>query len=136
MTERFHKASPYKTIEYDPSKVSELVIQAIEDKINRVLVVLEDEGKAVGMITGVAQEHLMNREKTAFELIWWVDDEYRNSLWSVKLFEAFEYWAKRVGCKYIVTGSAYGTDATEKVDKFYNKRKFQKTESSYFKVIS
>jgi GNAT superfamily N-acetyltransferase len=137
MMEEFKESTVYAETDYDPSKVSETFINAIEDRERFCFVVVtDDHNVARGVLLGTIQEQLFNRERTAFEIVWWVSPEHRNLRASVKLFEAFEYWAKKLNCKYIQTGAAQNTESTTAVEKFYDKKKYKKVESNFIKAIA
>jgi hypothetical protein len=136
MFERFHGSSNYKNCEFDQSKMSDVVINAIEDKSSQCLVVLVDESNsAKGVLFGSISEQIFNRERTAFEIVWWVNPEYRNTRASIRLFKAFEYWAKKTNCTNIVTGAAEETKETAGVKRFYAKHGYSPVECNFIKRI-
>jgi len=135
MVIRFFEESPYKDLPLDESKISSVVLDFLSNPSEKIVILALEDNEPVGMISGMASEHLFSREKTAFETVWWVYPEKRGLRSSLKLFEAFEYWAKKVGCKYVQFGAAQGTPYSDKVDQLYKRRGYQKTESNYLKVI-
>lgn len=96
------------------------------DRPDKVAILYDD----VAMLLGVATPFLFGTKLCAVEIAWWVDPEYRKSNIGRELLEAFEYWAKKVGCELVTMISL-----DERVGKFYEKNGYVLTEHTYMKEI-
>ena len=135
MTLKFLDESPYKGLPADEGKLADVVLGFLQDPTEKIVILAFKDDEPVGMISGMISEHLFSREKTAFELTWWVHPEHRGVKTSIELFDAFEYWARRMNCKYVQFGAAQGTPYSDKVQKLYNRRGYRMTESNFLKEL-
>jgi hypothetical protein len=92
------------------------------------------EGEEVmGGIGGMKHADLLSGELCAVELFWYIQPKYRAGMWSVRLVKLFEKWAEQNGCHHcnmvIMEGSM-----PDKLDSFYQRMGYRKTESVYQKV--
>jgi hypothetical protein len=62
--------------------------------------------------------------------MWWVNPEHRSRK-SLALKEAYEFWAKKVGAKFIQMANMND----EKIERFYQRTGYDLTERAYLKVI-
>jgi GNAT superfamily N-acetyltransferase len=82
------------------------------------------------MLLAVASKSLFSPHKTATEIGWYVSPDERGKEAGKQLLEAFEYWAQKVGCKYITMISL-----DDRVGKFYEKKGYSLLERAYMKVL-
>lgn len=68
----------------------------------------------------------------ARETVWFIDPEYRGTA-AVRMLDAYERWAKSLGC--VFTGMA-GMGADPKVAKLYLRRGYRVAETHYLKALS
>lgn len=134
MSREFHQESPYKDFEYDEDKVNETISGFLDDDgSNKILVLAEVSGRIVGMIAALSYELYFNTDKVSCELMWWVDHEARKKYPTLgpKLLEAYEFWAKKVGCK-----TAQVVSIEDKIlERFYRKRGYTKAEKTFWKEL-
>ena len=95
--------------DYDPQSVGGLLMGIIESQRTLLtgnpmtVLVAEVDGKIVGGIVGVLTQLWFNNAcKVASELAWWVAPEHRRGRTALKLYQAFEAWAKEQGAAHIV----------------------------------
>jgi hypothetical protein len=98
-----------------------------------VLVALK-ETKPIGMLVGVAREPVFTRSKVAMELGWWIEEAHRKTRASFLIYDAYEDWAKRIGCTHVQ--GAYLPGVSPRLDEFYQKRGYRQVESSFLKTLS
>jgi len=60
-----------------------------------VILLSGENGSTSGMIAMLTYDHPFSGERTAFEVVWWVDPEARGN--GVRLLKAAERWAKEQG---------------------------------------
>lgn len=65
-----------------------------------ILLVREVDGHPVGMLGAMVVDHVLSGERVAAELFWFVDPTHRGSH-GVRLFKAFEQWARDHGATRI-----------------------------------
>lgn len=135
MAERFHQTSPYRDTEvFDESRVAEIVIPAIENPVDRIVLVLEDteSRRAVGMVIGMTTQGIFSRSKIAAELAWWVNDEYRTRH-SLRLLDAFLYWAQNVAKCDTVQMALLENEHIDRLTKVYNRKGLTLTERAFYR---
>lgn len=128
----FHGASQYSAEEFDEEKVAQLAQHILSDKHKGVVIFYVENGIEVGCLAGTLVEVLFSKELVAAELMWWVDPQYRSRK-SLALKEAFEFWGKRVGAKYIQMSNPA---ANPKVARYYERTGYAPFESSFLKRVS
>lgn len=127
----FAEASPYKDFPKEMEKIDELILSLLRDRNKTIIILYLHDGKPVGMIAGMSSEMIFSRDLVTSEVIWWVDQEFRGSRKSLALKEAYEYWAKRIGAKYI--GMSNLDD--EKISRYYERSGYKPYERAFMKVI-
>ena len=88
------------------------------------------DGKAVGVLAAIAEQNIFNRDYVAAELMWWVDPAHRKGKAAEKLRQAYEYWAKHIGCKTCALVDLLGN-----LDNYYKRKGYERREASYLKVF-
>lgn len=130
----FKDNSPYKDFAVDEGKIEELLGSLMSAGPTVAVILLSIvEDKPVGMLVGLAREFIFSKDKHATELAWWVDKEHRGTA-GRELQEAFTFWAKKVGCKYLHMTLLENKDLT-KMKKLYKKLGFTPLEQAWLKEI-
>ncbi|MGD9682609.1 MAG: GNAT family N-acetyltransferase [Candidatus Obscuribacterales bacterium] len=128
---KFQKNSPYKGMEFSNERTRQTLEAIIRTNGLKGIVLVALKGsEAVGMIVAMADYPPMSSDLMSTELAWWIEPEHRKSRRSLLLFETYEAWAKKIGCKYI--HSAYLEGSTE-LTSFYNRKGYKKVETSFLK---
>ena len=97
-----------------------------------IFVSKDEQGKITGMIGGCKYPDPNNGELTATEFFWFVSPEHRGH--GIKLFKAFEAWAKAQGCKKVIM--VHLSDLMpEKVKHVYERFGYQVLETHYVKEV-
>jgi hypothetical protein len=86
------------------------------NKENGVVLLLTDE--ETGGITGIlgcsyVSQMFNNKEKTAVELAFWIQPEYRDYSSLRLLLQAYKFWAKKIGCSTILFGKMKNKSSVE-----------------------
>lgn len=123
MAEKFANESPYRDM-YTLQKLLNVIDQCLMDE-DKVVLISEH-----GIIAGVAAEFIYGDSKVATELCWWVDPKFRGSREGKDLLDAFEGWAKDVGCTYVTMVSI-----DDSVGSYYEKRGYSLTERAFMKAL-
>lgn len=97
MGQRFVAETAYRDIiAVDPERLAATIAHLLDNPNGAVLV--SDEGGALtGMIAVLAYDHPFSGERTAFEVVWWVEPEARGA--GVRLLKAAERWARDQGIR-------------------------------------
>ena len=85
---------------------------------------ISGNGTPTGMIAMLAYDHPFSGERTAFEIVWWVNPEARGD--GVKLLRAVEEWAKEQGIHKIQMVAP-----NERVGTLYQRLGYKPVEVSY-----
>jgi GNAT superfamily N-acetyltransferase len=105
--------------------------RASEGSPDTVVILLRKNEKVIGFLVGFANSPLFSTDKIATEAAWYVYPEHRGR-GSLKLLQAYEYWAKHVAkCKLIQMLHL----GDERLDKLYERKGYRKSEVCYIKEI-
>jgi GNAT superfamily N-acetyltransferase len=131
----FHEQSPYKDIKLNMSRVFDLVTRVVvSDQTKNTIILKVIDDLPVGMVVGQVAEFPLTGGLIASELAWWVSPDHRKGTVATELLEAYEYWAKLLGCKFIQAVAL--TNEYEKVlSRFYNKRGYRSYETCFMKEL-
>lgn len=127
MAKEFHQASPYNDLEFSVTKCFELFQAYLRDKTS-VMILVSDHG----MLIAHAGQAPFSSDRISSEVAWWVDPEGRNKRESLLLFEAYEIWSKKVGCKLCQVAML---PSVTDLSKFYERRGYKLLEQSYVKEL-
>lgn len=97
-----------------------------------VFLVLEENDQMIGGLGAIKFPDLHSGEMTAVETFWFVTPESRGK--GLLLFEAFEKWARREGCKkaaMIHLADSY----PEILEKLYKRKGYQLVEKHYVRYL-
>lgn len=131
----FSSASPYPEVPVDPDKIERVITSLLEgDQTKGIIILAMEDDKPVGLIAASAIEMLFNTELIAQEVMYWVEPEYRRGRHALELLNAFEFWAKKVGCAYTMM-SLVETEQADKVAKLYERRGYKARERGYLRSI-
>jgi GNAT superfamily N-acetyltransferase len=115
-----------KTVDEDKIKT---VVNDFLSAPNEQKIVLLKDGE--GMLAAFVTPMLINNDPIATEVAWWVEPKFRDKNVGKELVEAFEYWAKKLNCKY----TSMACFADYDVSKFYESIGYKLHEKSYIKEI-
>lgn len=96
-----------------------------------LLVAETADGRVVGMIAGVWGDDPIGGVRMLDELVWWVELEYRSGRAGLKLWGAYEEWARQNGVEALTMKAPHGSD----VGRFYERLGFEAVETVYFKRL-
>lgn len=126
--------SPFKIFPITDDQLRATIKDYVTNIQSKILLLLCYEGKPVGLLMGLAgySHPMLVNIKVAMEILWYVEPEYRGK-YSLRLVDAFEYWAEKVmGVDVLTMGSlADGKD----LDVLYRRRGFKHVENSYIKDL-
>jgi GNAT superfamily N-acetyltransferase len=125
MARNFHEASPYSGLEFSEIQCLRLFQRYLEDKTS-VMILMSD----YGMLIAHASQAPFSSDRISAEVAWWVDPEGRGQRDSLLLFEAYEVWSRKVGCKLCQVAML---PSVTDLSKFYERRGYKLLEQSYVK---
>lgn len=128
----FIRQSPYKDEPYDEDEIRDLLSILLRDRNKGIVVLLMKDDLPVGFIGGMLTKMFFSKDPLATEIFWWVDPQYRTRK-SLLLKEAFEFWAKRVGAKYISLSSPA---QDPRVARFYERTGYIPIENAHMKKVA
>lgn len=100
-----------------------------------LLAVLEEDAGIVGFVAGCKGALLGNASvTTGTELAWWVEPEHRKGRQGIELMKFIETLAREQGIKYWNMVSMQSS-SPEVANRIYERLGYQKTETSYSKVL-
>ncbi len=95
---------------------------------------LERDNKVVGAIAGVAHPDPYDGKMVAQEMFWFVNPGSRGNIDAIRLYDAFEKWAKAKKAKRIGMACVCN-DKMGKLRKFYERKGFKPKEVNFFKQL-
>lgn len=124
MGQRFVAETPYAgLITIDPGRLAVTVGHILENPSGAVFVSGTD-ATLTGMIAMLAYDHPFSGERTAFEVVWWVEPEARGD--GVRLLRTAEQWARDEG---ITKMQMVAPDP--RVGEFYQRMGYAPVETSF-----
>lgn len=126
--------SSYSLFGLDPARAQQMLEKFIIEGQEQFLVLIShDEGRSVGALAAYAFSPLFSSDKVATEVLLWLDPEYRTGHRGNELLDAYEYWAKLVGCR----AAQYGllSSADPRLARLYERRGAKETERVYLKEL-
>lgn len=99
-------------------------IHSILANPNGAVFVSGSDATLTGMIAMLAYDHPFSGERTAFEVVWWVEPEARGD--GVRLLRAAEAWAREQGITKMQMVAPNG-----RVGEFYQRMGYAPVETSY-----
>jgi GNAT superfamily N-acetyltransferase len=120
----FASESPYTNL-VDFYRVGQLAGSFILDD-DKLALICEDKG----MLLALTMPFLWGTKRTATEMAWWVEPEYRKSGLGTELIGFFHAWAEDKGCSAITL-----TSIDSKMNKLYDKLGFKLCEQTYIKEL-
>lgn len=123
MGERFAAETKYGSlVGVSKDRIRQVVLWVLENPDGAIFVSGNDP--VTGMIALLCYDHQFSGERTAFEIVWWVDPEARGD--GVRLLREAEKWAKDSGAKAIQMVAP-----NERVGSFYERLGYTPVETSY-----
>lgn len=133
MCREFHSASPYNSIPYEPDKINDIIDTYLNGtKTSLICILLCHDGDVSGLIVGHVMTLPFSSKKCAGEIVWWVDPDHRHKKGSLMLFNAFEFWGKKVGAEFLQVTNTRGTTDLQK---FYERSGYVESEVTFVKGL-
>lgn len=123
---KFANSSKYSKLA-DKNKIEQVAKDLLEADNNQKIVLLYED---YGMLAGLVTPFIFGTASCATELVWYVEPDKRGTKAGTALLEAFEFWAKAVGCSTITMVSI-----DDKVGKYYESKGYTLYERAYMKEI-
>jgi len=130
--EEFYAASKFLT-GFNLERFCNLWTGLIESGAGVIFFCAGEDGDWTGMIGGMAYPDIYSGVMTASEMMWFVREGHRGQ--GVKLYRAFESWAREHGCKLIRMVHLLDV-MPEKVARFYKSVGFAPIEMHYQKDLT
>lgn len=126
MALKFSASSPYAKYT-DVDKLKILIETFLEEDRSKSIILLHSDK---GMLAAIVTPFLFGNIKLSTEVGWWVEPEARGLKIGKELLDAYEYWAKQVGCSLVTMSSL-----DDSVGKYYEMNGYTLYERAYIKEI-
>lgn len=127
---RFHEYSQHE-ISLNYNKLSEEFDKMVENS-GCFLLVREENNNIVGILCASFMQPLFSTEVIAIEYAWFIDEEYRGSVQSIKMVRKYEQWAKENGASFVMMADIQGMGD---LSGLYERLGYTLSEQSYIKRI-
>jgi N-acetylglutamate synthase-like GNAT family acetyltransferase len=128
MGSRSLREGPYSAEIDNPEQTAETALQVVQGA-GKVLLA-EENNKVVGLLGFIVNNHFYTGERTAVELMWYVEPEFRKSWTAVALLRRGHAVAKEMGAKKMQCAAP-----TEEVGKAYEALGYSKLEVAYQRTL-
>lgn len=126
--------SPMEALSVDYEKARANIEKAIiSDQKEWLALVSHVDDEPVGVLVAYCFEPIFSRKKLAVEVFWYLDPEYRVGRRGIEMMEAYEYWAKLVGCEVVQYG--WLVSSPEGMKKLYERSGAELAEHVYYKTL-
>lgn len=99
---------------------------------NQSALVMEEDGKIVGVIAGKFVQFPVSDYKVFQEVIWYVLPEHRKH--GIRLFKESEKHCKSIGMQAVIMGNMANLN-NEKMDRFYQSQGYKTLEVQWIKIL-
>ncbi len=130
MARSFHSAAELP-FAFSAATTSMLFDACLQDE-DRLCLIYERDGAAVGMLAAYAACHMLAPVKIANEIVWWVEPQHRGRS-AVAMLQAYERWARQRGCALI---HMVGLGADPVTAKLYERQGYLAAERHFMKPLS
>jgi GNAT superfamily N-acetyltransferase len=134
MSKDFSAQLPHP-LNYDEDKAAGWVNLLLTPTERRMMLVSEEDTTVTGFIAAFIEEAFFSQDLVAHELAWWVDPPYRHLRDSIRLLEAYEFWARKMGCRSVGLAVINGWENEDKLKAFHKRRGFRCVEHAYLKDL-
>lgn len=117
-------SGPYKDEIKNPIVAAETAAKVMAG--NGRILLAEEDGKTVGLFGFIIYDHFYTGRKTAIELMWYVEPEYRHGFTAIALLRAAQRVAKELGAEKMQCSAP-----TEEVGRAYEAVGYRKLEVAY-----
>lgn len=134
MGRAFLEATPYGPLLETTADDIDNLIAIVDAHRERGLLLLavDDQDQAFGMIAMLMLPNPFNRRLVADEIVWWVDTDHRGALRAgPALLDAAENWARAQGAYLVKMVAPFGS----KVARYYDRRGYSPIETTHAKVL-
>jgi hypothetical protein len=133
LSTEFLRESPYKGMPVDLDKYSGSLSAILKDINCGVVIFSLCNGTPSGLLVGSVSEVYFNREKVAFELMWYVREECRNTRTSMRMYDVYSYWAEHLAKVDYVQMNCLSDSNGDTLTKFYERKGFKMVEKGFIK---
>lgn len=120
------------SVDYEKSRTS-IEKAIISDQKDWLALVSHVDDKPVGVLVAYCFEPIFSSTKLAVEVFWYLDPEHRSGRRGIEMMQAYEYWAKLVGCEVVQYG--WLVSSPEGMKKLYERTGAQLAEHVYYKTL-
>lgn len=131
---KIYNGSPMEFMALDEKKaVAKLEEALIASPAQQIVLISHVDDVPVGTLVAYAFEPVFSSEKIAVEVLWYLDEEYRKGRRGIEMMEAYEYWAKMVGCSVVQYGWLVSSPVN--MPKLYERTGAELSEQVYYKRL-
>lgn len=111
-----NESDRYAKLGVNPSKVMQTVKSFIESDDKGVVLMAQFNGAIVGGFIGALSDEWCSDNFTAFDLVNYIDPEFRGLGVSRELVQSFIQWAKERGAKFVNCGTNTGVNTEHAIN--------------------
>ncbi|MEJ8308817.1 GNAT family N-acetyltransferase [Agrobacterium larrymoorei] len=124
-----HAAARWK-FPFDPMRAHSLFC-AHEQSAHTAAIVMEYRGSPAGILMAHAFDHPFGAGMCSFETVWFIAEEARGR-GALKMLDAYEDWARDIGCVYACMASL----AINDVSRIYTRCGYAPVETHFMKALT
>jgi len=134
LTQQLQMDSPMEMIGVDFERTQEQMEAAIMNDMTQWLGLVSYDGdEIVGTLFAYAFQPIFSKHKVAVEVLMYLDPAHRKGRRGLDMMNAYEYWAKMIGCKVAQYG--WLASSPKSMETLYEKRGAVLAEKVYYKEL-
>lgn len=135
MGHRFLREGPYsREISSNMETTSHLAHAILSNPLAKILV-NDENGNLTGLMVFIVYDHYFSGEKTAGEVIWYVEPEYRNTFTGIALLRAAQRMAREMGATTMQFTAPATLGSDERIPKMYEMLGYHPVETTYARKL-
>ena len=125
--------TPYTEYNFSNDRVAEVLKLMMLDMHNNIVLASMDGDEIVGVLCGKKILPPFSLDPVAVEICWALTPEYKTGRRGYELLQAYEIWARKVGCKFLQYAKMFPTHAPDRTE---NRRGYRLIEHSFQKRLT
>ena len=125
LAKEFHQKLPHRAVAFSDQKTISTIHEWLLSEREEKIILLAGE-PVFAILAAMAERPFYSDDKVAVEVFWY---SRKKSKWVLKIYEAYEFWANKIGCRMVFGGFL------EEVEKYFKKRGYERVNTSYGKVL-
>lgn len=131
----FFDASPYSSLNFSEQATEDFLRSCLARPEERICILSVEDEVVVGALVGSTSKLPFSDDLVAAEIAWWVEPDHRKGSHGLRMKQAYEYWATKMGAKKISMALLSG-EYEDKLNRYYQSTGYTKAETAYVRDVN